>query len=165
ALGNTGRVAEAAACGAAAGIALAASGTIAWRALGGAAALAFLLYAARAPVLAGGLALGAAWLAFALLDRGLLPRARGLHAALAALALLVTLGAALLPRGEPAGAGEGRSDPARAAPEPTGPARTAPAHTGGIEVRARVWHSSLGMLLDRPWLGAGPGQFAASFPP
>jgi hypothetical protein len=35
---------------------------------------------------------------------------------------------------------------------------------GGVEVRARIWTSSLAMLRDHPWLGVGPGQFAAAFP-
>ena len=36
---------------------------------------------------------------------------------------------------------------------------------GGVEVRARVWRSSLALLRDHPGLGVGPGQFAATFPP
>ncbi|MFN0007981.1 MAG: tetratricopeptide repeat protein [Planctomycetota bacterium] len=33
------------------------------------------------------------------------------------------------------------------------------------QVRTRVWSASLGMIRDHPWLGVGPGQFAAAFPP
>jgi O-antigen ligase len=152
ALGNTGSVAQAALPGAVVGACFASSGSRAWRMLGGLALLLFLAFVARAPVIAGGLALSVGLAAFALARADL---SRVLRGAFLGLALLAALGA-LAPLAVPFHA-SGRGTPGTDGP--------AAGSAGGFEVRARIWSRSLSMLRDSPWLGVGPGQFAASFPP
>jgi tetratricopeptide (TPR) repeat protein len=56
----------------------------------------------------------------------------------------------------------------RTEPEPPAPVEvagaTVPADLGGVEVRLRVWRSTLDLVLEHPLLGVGPGQFAVRFP-
>ena len=149
ALGNTGATSEAALPGALAGAWLfAAAPASGWGVAGAAAAVLHATFGGIAPVLAGVLAsifvlaVGCAW--------G--PR----RAALAAL-LALAAGAALAGRMVTAalhGAGEPQ-------------AATAPlaGHLGGLGMRLRIASASLAMLEDHRWLGTGPGQFAATFPP
>jgi O-antigen ligase/Flp pilus assembly protein TadD len=146
ALGNTGSIAQAALPGAIAGACLASQPRSRWKIFGGLACLLFLAYVARAPVIAGGLALAAGLAAFALARSGLSSRLRALYVAAAILAAFLVV------------APLGAHKPAPDAPPASG-------STGGFEVRKRVWSSSLAMLRDHPWAGVGPGQFAASFPP
>ncbi len=146
ALGNTGSIAQAALPGAIAGACLASQPRSRWSFFGGLACLLFLVYVARAPVIAGGLALAAGLGAFALARSGLSANLRAFYVAAAILAAIGVL------------APLRSHKPAPEVPPTTG-------STGGFEVRKRVWSSSLAMLRDHPWVGVGPGQFAASFPP
>jgi O-antigen ligase/tetratricopeptide (TPR) repeat protein len=150
ALGNTGSIAEAAIGGAAIGAAFLLHGPRLWRALGGLALVLFLVFVARAPVIAGGLGLAGALGLSAAARTGLPGRSRAVLGTLAAVALIAALGGAFLPRAS-----------ARPSSDP------APAHAsvGGFEVRWRIWRSSLALLGAHPWVGVGPGQFAARFPP
>lgn len=149
ALGNTGSIAQAALPGAIVGAWLAFTAAGGWRLVGAAAGLLFLAYVARAPVIAGGLSIAVGLSAIALFRTGLPGRLRALWAAAALVAAAGVLGPLAL---------HGRARPAE-------PEVVASGSSGGFEVRARIWSRSLAMLRDRIWIGVGPGQFAASFPP
>lgn len=137
ALGNTGSVAMAALPGAVVGAILLASEKGAWRLACGVSLGLYLAYVVRVPVVAGGLAACVGIAAFLLARRR---SSRGIVVPVAFLVALCALASIAL-----------RSS--------TG------ASGGGVEVRARIWSASLAMLRDHPWLGVGPGQFAATFPP
>jgi O-antigen ligase/tetratricopeptide (TPR) repeat protein len=150
-LGDTGSVSQAALPGAAV-----AAGRLADR-RGGARVVAalvlalFLVHVASAPVLAGSHTLLAALLLGAWRRSG---SSRKVLAGLAAVALMAPfLGMA------------GRELAGRAPTVMEG-APTSPSHSlRGLGVRGEVWWASLGMVLDEPLHGVGPGQFQAAFPP
>jgi len=148
ALGNTGSLAQAALPGAIAGACLTSQAPRSWGIAGALALVGFLAYTARAPVIAGGLALAAGLFAFAIARPDLTRALRGLYLAAAVLAALGVLAPSVVRR----------TGTARAAEPPT------PASSGGFEVRARIWTRSLAMLGDHAAFGVGPGQFPASFP-
>ena len=152
-LGNTGSIAMAALPGTLAGASLATRRGGPWRFAGGILAVIYLAYVARVPVIAGGLALAAGLIAFA---AGSLKSSLRMRAAYAGLALLAVLGV-LAPAERHRSLAYGPTEAS-----PSGSSRT---DSGGIEVRRRIWSSSLAMLADHPWTGVGPGQFAARFPP
>jgi len=154
-LGDTGSLSQTALPGAVLGAWLLVRGRGGTRLLGGAAALAFALHAAWAPVLAGALAFGAGLAALALRADVARP-ARGVLAALAVVPLLGA-GALIGLAREEAPAGEA---PAAAATD-----SAVQGATGGFEVRWRVWRATLAMTAAHPLLGVGPGQFQAAFPP
>lgn len=147
-LGNTGLMSEAGLIGAAAGLGLAVWDTGAWRWIGGVAAFAYGVFVGIAPVFA-----GAAALALAALTG--LVAARDARKLLALAALFALIGFAA----------------GRIAPRPQSAPRVAGApvagldNTGGIEVRQLIWARVPALLAEAGWLGVGPGQFAAQFPP
>lgn len=151
--GNSGSLSQGALAGAAAGALLLVTERGAWRVLGAAAALLFVAYVGRVPVLAGALCLALALGTAALRQRG------GARRVLAGLALL-----ALVALAHP-----WRAPQPEAAPAPAGTAAAlrapAPGDTGGASVRWSVLLGSLRLARANPWIGVGPGQFAARFPP
>ncbi len=165
ALGNSGATSEVATLGAAAGAMLCLRDRSIWRVVGGAAVLAFLWHAARAPVLAGSISIGVAAIlagfalpGFALPGRALHGRARVASFALA----VIALAAVLAPFAPFAIQHE------RAHAEPTATATSAALVTspaGGLGVRASIHASSARLLAAHPFAGVGPGQFPAQFPP
>jgi len=169
ALGNKAATSEAALAGALVGCVLLAAPGHGARTAGGAAALLFALHAGRAPVLATAFALGLALCAAALLSpRGPQGRGRRIRVAIALGVCVATVAG-------------GRAEQRAHQPGPVAPAGVAVSATGappagqpglpprsdvrGLEVRARIAAASLRMLAAQPWLGVGPGQFAAAFPP
>ncbi len=151
-LRDTGSLSQAALPGAAIGALWLARERGGRRALGALATVLFLLHAALAPVLAGAHSLLAALALSALLGGR---RGRRALAGLALLALAVPfLGEAWR---------ELRSTAVTASP-----ARLVEASgrsLGGLGVRQLVWRRALALASDHPWLGSGPGQFQAAFPP
>jgi tetratricopeptide (TPR) repeat protein len=197
-LGNTGSVSEATLAGAVVGGMIAARGSTAWRSawgfLGAGALLLHVAYTARMPVIAGALALAAAFAAAAWFaprfERATriaftafacsavlgiaLPIARARNAAAATAseptaresAISETGGSESKSRRE-SGGGESNSSSEPSARESSAVPSSAaidPGNTGGIEVRARIWAASLSMLRDHALFGVGPGQFTARFP-
>ena len=160
ALGNTGTVAEAALAGALIGAGFCLHEKRAWRVLGAATLLAFIAYTVRVPVLAGALALATALLFAAIVRVKSGSVARLAFAAIALAAALFVL--VPVARRKLA---SGAETPAASAAQSTSNSERDPGNTGGIEVRARIWKGSLALVRDQPWLGIGPGQFAARFPP
>ena len=157
-LGNTGDLAECALIGAACGAVLATRSGAARveRVLGTAAVAGFLVWDLGVPSILAALAFGATLLVTAVVARDATALGRGARAALG----LGTL--ALLP------AVVSRATPPPTAsdtPDVTRAAAFEPGDTGGIEVRRRVWSSTLALIGDHAWLGVGPGQFARAFPP
>lgn len=152
-LGNSGSLSHMALGGAGIGLWLLLEGSKPERVLGGAALGLFLAHAARAPVLAGSLALltgiGTAWL--------LMPRWRKTWTL--PIAALLTLAALLTPLLRISDATLPASSEQRA------PAVVSAGNTGGIGVRLSIWKASLPLIGDHPLTGVGPGQFAATFPP
>jgi len=144
ALGNTGSISQCALPGAAAGALLLSQGRGAWNILGGIAALLFLIFVGRVPVLAGALVFAlvlglAAW------------RGRSWKLAAAALVALVAL---WHPWRTPQ------------APAPASSLHVAAAgDTGGLAVREKILARTLRLVQANLFLGVGPGQFAARFPP
>jgi tetratricopeptide (TPR) repeat protein len=155
-LGNTGSLSEAALPGALIGVGLLLGARTLWRFVGSIALAGLFLYAALTPVLAGLVSLAIAFAIGAALHKGLRVRARiGL-----AFLSLIAMATALVPiarEEQSARAGESIAIPNEAA--------SIRSDTGGIEVRSRVAQSSLRLLADHAWVGVGPGQFAATFPP
>jgi len=144
ALGNTGSISECALPGAAAGALLFVRDRGAWRALGAAALAVFVAYVGRVPVLT-----GAAVLAGVLLLAAL----RGRNLRLCAGALLALLAFA---------------HPWRVAQPPAPPTSlhvAAAGDTGGLAVREKILVRTLRLVQANLFLGVGPGQFAARFPP
>ncbi len=166
-LGNTGSLSEAVLPGALIGAGLLLGARSLWRFVGSIALAGVFLYAAFTPVLAGLVSLAIAFAIGAALHKGLRVRARiGL-----ALLSLIAIATALVPVARDAQsanesrlAGESESSQERVAADPNEPASIR-SETGGIAVRSRVVQSSLRLLGDHKWLGVGPGQFAATFPP
>ena len=153
-LGNTGATAQAALPGALTGALLLAGGRGAWRALGLSATLLFAAYVTIAPSITAAIAL-AATLAIGIFRSRRLRLGLALTLAACAVSGQVARWLDALPK-----AGVASSSPAE-----TARSGSAGGNLGGIEVRRRVWASSLGMLGAAPWLGTGPGQFRTSFPP
>jgi tetratricopeptide (TPR) repeat protein len=148
-LGDTGSLSQAALPGAAIGALWLARGTGARRFLGALALAVFLGHVAAAPVVAGAHTLLAALLLAALRGGA---RGRGFFLGLALVALVAPFA------GQAAREAWNRATPAGAPSDPS--------HSlGGLAVRVRVWHAALGLIGAQPWLGAGPGQFQAAFPP
>lgn len=167
-LGNSGPLSQAALAGAVIG------GAYAAMRRGGAflvGLLAFLLFAAhsgRASVAAGTVATLVGLLVIACARR--LERDDGspkpTKRALRLLGLgAVTLVAALLLPG--LGGKSSDPEPLPASPVPAAEATVLPisASGGGVEVRWRIWRRAPAVLVAHPFLGLGPGQFAALFPP
>ena len=159
-LGNSGSLSQMALGGAAAGLWFVWRGSWPERVVGGATLGLFLAHAARTPVLAGSSALLLAIVALLLSRGGIrqLPMWREPVLAVAALLALSGLLAPLLRISD------------RTLPAPTEQAATsAPAASGGdvggLAVRLSIWKDSAAMVLEHPWIGCGPGQFAAHFPP
>jgi len=155
-LGNSGLLAQAILPGAAAGAWLAVASRGPARALGGAAAALGLLQMALAPAWASALALGLALVCGAIRAHG---RARIALAACAALAMLAPWIAREL-EAEPASAPVAAS--AAEAPPSSALERY---EAGGLPVRLLIWRSVLPLASAHPWLGLGPGQFQAAYPP
>jgi O-antigen ligase len=149
---NTGELSGALLPGALCGVALACTGRGVWRWAGGLAALLWWTHAVRTPVTAA-LVTGSIVLVGASL---LALRGRRRHAPGLGLAATLCLAATAF---QVAG---GLAEQ-RAAADAT-PATQVPGDTGGVEVRARIWKRTAAMSLERPLLGAGPGQFAVRFP-
>jgi O-antigen ligase/Flp pilus assembly protein TadD len=154
-LGNTGSTAQAALPGALAGAVLLAGGRGAWRALGFAAVVPFAAYVTLAPSITAAIAL------VVTLSIGIL-RSRRLR-----LGLAVTLATCAV-SGQVArwidSLPESTSSRSATESEQARSASTG-SQLGGVAVRRRVWTRSLDMLGDHLWLGTGPGQFRATFPP
>ncbi|MBI5433437.1 MAG: tetratricopeptide repeat protein, partial [Planctomycetes bacterium] len=150
------------------------------RALGLVALAAFAFYVGLAPVFAGlvslaaALALGAALVPGAALAPGtarpagatlvpgaaLLPRERR--------GLALALGVALLAFGAGRAIEHFSAAPATTAATAKAVSEqnaTEPGHTGGVAVRLHLWRAIPSFVRDHGALGAGPGQFRASFPP
>ncbi len=147
-LGNTGALSQAALPGAILGATQLLSPAPARRAVGALAAVSFAVHAGLAPVLAGMAAFAVGLLAWAALG----PRgSRAPRLAIASLALVgpATLLAAPLSGGE----------------DPDQPAAAIVGDTGGVAVRRLLWQRVPSLVFATPWLGAGPGQFQAAFPP
>lgn len=151
-LGNTGWTAQAALPGALAGAVLFAAGRGAWRVIGMVAAVLCAAYVTVAPAYAAVIAMVVA-LAVGIVRS----RRRRVGLALVLAACAVSGQVARWIDAMPARGGSGGIS----AVAQTGGG----GDLGGVEVRRRVWSSSLKMLADHPWLGTGPGQFRASFPP
>lgn len=162
-LGNTGSLSEAALPGALLGAGLMLRARPLWMIVAGMTLAGLLVYAALAPVLAGLLSLAAALALGAALHGGLGRRGR---AGFALLALVALAGAALpIVRGA-ADASEAATGAIKVGwSQPTNMAPSVRSDTGGVEVRSRILRASLRLLTDHPWVGVGPGQFAATFPP
>jgi O-antigen ligase len=179
ALQNSGATSELALPGALAGAWLFAADRASarpWRWLGAAALAAQSAYAARAPVIAAVVALTA------VLALGLVRLERGARRRLAALAGLALAAGAVGFAARPAALPPEASEASRAAPARTPPGSPeaglaeaqaadaaedspAPGDLAGFEVRWRVWRSLPRLVADHPWLGVGPGQFPAAYPP
>ncbi|MEQ1895380.1 MAG: O-antigen ligase family protein, partial [Planctomycetota bacterium] len=149
-LGDSGSLSQAALPGAALGAGWLVAEGGARRVLGGLALALFLVHVGVTPVLAGshtllaGL-LCAAWKAHA---------GRARFAALALVALLAPFVGM---------AGREMASGALATIEGAPVERS---HSlGGLGVRGYVWSAALGMVVDAPLTGVGPGQFQAAFPP
>ncbi len=155
-LGNTGSLSEAALPGALIGAGLLLGARSLWRFVGSIALAGAFVYAASMPVLAGLVSLAIALVLGAALHKGLRVRARIGLAFLSFLALAT----ALVPVAREAQSA--REQESIAVPRETASIRS---DTGGIAVRSRVAESSLRLLADHAWVGVGPGQFAATFPP
>jgi len=155
ALGNTGRVSQAALAGAAVGALLCAGPAGGARWLGLAACVLQLVYAASVPVLAGAVALV---LGLGAAACGVRVVRTHLFAAVGALAALACL---MLPLVRSEAAPPVATTAVRAGPQDTTPP---PGDTGGIAVRLGLWRATLGLIAEHPWRGVGLGQFAREFP-
>jgi len=153
ALLNSGATSEAALLGALAAAAGAAVARRPWRVLAWLAVSAYGAFVALAPVLAGGLVfLGV----MALVSWRWRANRRGLagSTAIFAASALLALGFARFAAAPGSPAGERRS----ASESPAG-------HLGGLGVRLAIAPRTLALFADHAWLGVGPGQFRAAFPP
>ena len=146
-LGNSGSTSEVALLGAAVGVWLALRDESFWRWIGALAAGLYAFYVGVAPVLAGAASF-ALVLTLLLLA---LPDARRLVLLLGATCALLFAG--------------GRFVPHPQLPASARPAENAPGDTGGIAVRKLLWSSLPAMVQAHGFLGAGPGQFQAAYPP
>lgn len=162
-LGNAGATSEAATLGAAAGAMLLATDRAAWRIVGAAAVLAFVVHAFRAPVLAGGVSLVIACGVAALARRG---RDRQFLTTCAVIAL-AAVAAPILQHSATANGATANGATANRATANTRAATTAvdTAPTSGVSVRVSVHRASARLAAAHPLFGVGPGQFAAEFPP
>ncbi|MCP3916744.1 MAG: hypothetical protein GY711_14405 [bacterium] len=153
-LGNTGDLSEAALPGALCGLGVFLAGTGFVRVLGLAATLVYAWYVASVPVWTGVVSLGFAIALGIVLSLKHRPLAR--HARLGLVACLLLA----LPFGWRAV----RADrPAHATPAAS--ALAPPPAGGGVEFRLRTARALPAMVLDHPFVGVGPGQFQAAFPP
>lgn len=154
ALGNSGGTSELATLGAAAGAYLVVRERGLWRIVGVQAFALFLLHVARAPVLAGGVAVCASLVVAAFASHGVRRFAIGFLAVIATVALVVPF------------AIRGATDDAPAATAVrVDESRVDTSPASGAGVRARILASSARMLAAHPLAGVGPGQFPAQFPP
>ncbi|HUR29139.1 MAG TPA: O-antigen ligase family protein [Planctomycetota bacterium] len=151
ALQNSGATSEAAVLGALAALAWWLDSQKSTRWLAALAAVSFGMFAGAAPVIAGVLvfAVGAAMLWFARKAER-----RTITAQAAVFALAVGAGFAFSKLSTPTSA-------VTSAPQEA-PAR---GNLGGVAVRLAILPGALAMWSDAPWLGVGPGQFRAAFPP
>ncbi|MEW6074099.1 MAG: O-antigen ligase family protein, partial [Planctomycetota bacterium] len=153
-LGNPGPLSQAALPGAAAGAWLVLRRRDVWFAPGLVAFALFVAHAAAAPVLAGLVAILAILLLGVRLARGGGATERRLAAILAA-PTIVAAGAVYAAGGFGGGTAVERE---QAAAE-------GEAMDGGIAARLLIWGRLPALLAAHPFLGTGPGQFAAAFPP
>lgn len=151
-LGNSGSLSHMALAGAASGLWFLWRGSVAERVLGACALGLYLEHAASTPVLAGSASLLAAVLVLGIANAQLRR-----HPAVITVGML-TLAALLAPLLR-------LSDATQPAPTESVVVAAAAGNTGGIGVRLSVWKASLGLALESPLTGCGPGQFAAAFPP
>jgi O-antigen ligase len=149
-LGDSGSLSQAALPGAALGAGWLVAGSGARRIAGGVVLALFLVHVGVTPVLAGSHTLLAGLLCAAWRAR----EGRGRFAALALVALMAPFvglaGHELV---------SGKAQPIEGANAESSRS------LGGLGVRGMVWSAALGLVAERPWTGAGPGQFQAAFPP
>lgn len=153
ALENSGDLSETALPGALLGYACLRSETRAWRIAGLLTTAAYLITVGRAPVLAGALS----FLVAASVG-SVLGRARGKTLSITGLLMAaLAFGGTYLATHRDGGE--------RPAPDQEqGSASDIPSTLGGVAFRRMTWARVPGMVADHPLIGAGPGQFARTFP-